>query len=108
MYYKSLKDSTAVFMVEIIEHVCREDAMRLLKEIREDISTSCKITITTPLVSETNLHPTNKFHMIEYSFRDFENILLKCGYKIEGFIVEPPVQFTDGEYKRQGFFKLGV
>ena len=98
------KKFNTIFSVETIEHMPRENGVVFLKTLNNLLRDNGDFVITTPIVDVTNYNPTNEFHDLEYSNKDFIDLLNECGFDIEksNFI---QVTFTDGETKHQGYYK---
>lgn len=96
-----------IFSVETIEHMPKAEAKNFLSFLLELLKKDGNLLITTPIVTQTNLNPKNKFHCIEYSDLDFSNLLQDSGYRIirKRFI---KTIFTDGERKLQGYYLCKV
>lgn len=62
-----------VVSFETIEHL--PDTHAFLREIRRVIRQDGLFVVSTPLVAETNPRPDNPHHTIEYSLRDFRQLL---------------------------------
>jgi hypothetical protein len=83
-----------------------EDAKEFLKNLRNALKEDGQMVITTPIVKETNNNPVNKFHFVEYSDKDFRQLLMNEGFSIlESNFIE--TTFTDGETKDQGYYRCG-
>jgi CMP-N-acetylneuraminic acid synthetase/protein-L-isoaspartate O-methyltransferase len=103
-HYKKTFD--VVLSVETIEHMPTEDAKEFLKNLRNALKEDGQMVITTPIVKETNNNPVNKFHFVEYSDKDFRQLLMNEGFSIlESNFIE--TTFTDGETKDQGYYRCG-
>ncbi len=94
----------AVISVETIEHMPRLEALPFLTRIRRQMKGNAAMVITTPIVAVSNPVPTNPFHKYEYSYNEFQGMLLEVGFAIDNYVADT-VTFTDGETKDQGYFR---
>ena len=97
----------AVVSVETIEHMPRSKAVPFLAHIMRQMKENAVMVITTPIVAVSNPDPTNPFHKYEYSYNDFQGVLLEAGFKIDDYVADT-VTFTDGETKDQGYFRCRI
>ena len=94
----------AIFSIETIEHMPREDAPQFLKTCFDMLDDNGDLIITTPIIPISNPNPINEFHFFEYSIEDFISLLNDAGFKVINHkLIE--TTFTDGETKDQGYFK---
>lgn len=92
-----------VFSIETIEHIDKKEGQKFLEKLFNCLDASGRLIITTPIVSKTNINPTNPFHVIEYDKEEFIELLNTVGLEV---ISEKYVEtlFTDNELKNQGYF----
>jgi CMP-N-acetylneuraminic acid synthetase len=93
-----------IFSIETIEHMPMEDASGFLDQCHAILSDTGTLIITTPIVNETNMNPTNEFHFFEASHDDFISLLAKSRFSVIDEMSKMTT-FTDGETKLQGYFK---
>lgn len=93
-----------IISVETIEHMAEKDAKIFLNLLYSNLKNDGCLMITTPIVKQTNKSPINKFHFVEYSDKDFVNLLESSGFEVieKNFV---KTTFTDGETKDQGYYK---
>ena len=93
-----------ILSVETIEHMPFSKGIEFLRILNALLKKEGDLVITTPIVQETNKNPRNKFHYLEYSNKDFINLLNKAGFKVHNsYFIK--TTFTDGEIKDQGYYK---
>ncbi|MBU1568829.1 MAG: class I SAM-dependent methyltransferase [Proteobacteria bacterium] len=97
----------AVISIETIEHMPKLEAEPFLIDIRKQMKENAVLVITTPIVTISNPEPTNPFHRYEYSYGEFQELLLEAGFFIDDYIADT-VTFTDGETKDQGYFRCRI
>jgi 2-polyprenyl-3-methyl-5-hydroxy-6-metoxy-1,4-benzoquinol methylase len=93
-----------IFSIETIEHMPLDEAAVFLRKCCELLRDDGNLMITTPIVPETNLNPSNEFHFFECSLDDFVSLLNENGFTVLDKILKTTT-FTDGETKEQGYFK---
>lgn len=98
------KKFDVIFSIETIEHMPLKDTNIFLRRCHKLLRDGGTLVITTPIVAETNLDPSNEFHFFECSLDDFVGLLNKNGFVILEQLLKPTT-FTDGETKEQGYFK---
>jgi 2-polyprenyl-3-methyl-5-hydroxy-6-metoxy-1,4-benzoquinol methylase len=100
----SLKIFDVIFSVETIEHMSEFDGILFLSKLHSNLKSDGVMLITTPIVDITNNNPKNKFHVLEYSDKDFIKLMEASGFVVaDSFFI--PTTFTDGESKNQGYYK---
>lgn len=101
---EKVKKCNVIFSIETIEHMSKEEGIKFLNNLHNKLTDDGQFLITTPIVKKTNLSPKNIYHALEYSNKDFINLLNLCNFSVkESFFVE--TTFTDGETKDQGYYK---
>ena len=101
---KHKEDFDVVMSVETIEHMPQVEANGFLTTLRKCLNENGTLVITTPIVKQTNYSPTNEFHFVEYSDKDFRKLLEDADFiVVDSRFVE--TTFTDGETKDQGYYK---
>jgi len=102
----TIKDQqfNVILSIETIEHMPSNKGIEFLTTLNTLLKKDGDFVITTPIVPETNYNPSNKFHSLEYSNKDFTELLNKTGFEIQdSYFIE--TTFTDGETKDQGYYK---
>jgi cyclopropane fatty-acyl-phospholipid synthase-like methyltransferase len=93
-----------IFSIETIEHMSKDNGVKFLNKLNSNLKDDGLFIITTPIVETTNNNPINIYHCLEYSDNDFQSLLGESGFSImESLFVE--TTFTDGEIKKQGYYK---
>ena len=100
----SVKKFDVIFSIETIEHMPMRYARIFLKRCKELLIDDGTLIITTPIVEETNLNPSNEFHFFECSLEEFLSLLFDSGFNVVDKVLKTTT-FTDGETKEQGYFK---
>jgi SAM-dependent methyltransferase len=103
----STKRFDTIISIETIEHMERTDSVDFLKFLLGLLKKDGILVITTPLVDVSNPNPSNVFHKYEYSYSEFEEILVEAGFAIDNYTATT-VTFTDGETKEQAFFRCVI